>query len=226
MPANAVWQNAQAVCFDVDSTVCTEEGIDVLAKYCGVEDQVKHWTTRAMEGEVKFEHALKARLEIIQPRKQDIEACLRHFPPRFSPGIVPLFQQLRERQVPTYLVSGGFRAMIAPVADALHVPFTRVFANTIWFDDATGAYAGFDSNEPTSRDGGKASALTRIQERGKYENMVMIGDGMTDVQAKPPARLVIGYGGVVMRQTVQAQADWYITDFHELINALKPPQSS
>lgn len=30
-----IWRNADAVCFDVDSTVIKEEGIDELAKFCG-----------------------------------------------------------------------------------------------------------------------------------------------------------------------------------------------
>lgn len=34
-------KQADAVCFDVDSTVCTGEGIDDLAFRCGKEDQVK-----------------------------------------------------------------------------------------------------------------------------------------------------------------------------------------
>lgn len=38
--AQRVWREADAVCFDVDSTVITEEGIDELAKYCGVGQQV------------------------------------------------------------------------------------------------------------------------------------------------------------------------------------------
>ncbi len=35
--ALAVWKRADAVCFDVDSTVITTEGIDELAKYAGVD---------------------------------------------------------------------------------------------------------------------------------------------------------------------------------------------
>ena len=38
--------NAQAVCFDVDSTVCTYEGIDVLAEFKGVGDEVAELTRR------------------------------------------------------------------------------------------------------------------------------------------------------------------------------------
>ena len=32
----AIWRSADAVCFDVDSTVCMDEGIDELAFFLGV----------------------------------------------------------------------------------------------------------------------------------------------------------------------------------------------
>jgi len=35
-----LWKNTDAVCFDVDSTVCQGEGIDDLAAYLGVGEQV------------------------------------------------------------------------------------------------------------------------------------------------------------------------------------------
>ena len=41
-----MWRTADAVCFDVDSTVCTDEGIDELAAYCGAGEAVAAWTTR------------------------------------------------------------------------------------------------------------------------------------------------------------------------------------
>lgn len=36
-----LFRRADAVCFDVDSTVIKEEGIDELAKFCGVGDAVR-----------------------------------------------------------------------------------------------------------------------------------------------------------------------------------------
>lgn len=46
---------AEAVCFDVDSTVIREEGIDELAKFCGVGDAVTEmWvsnTRKTLSGE-------------------------------------------------------------------------------------------------------------------------------------------------------------------------------
>lgn len=35
-----IWRSADAVCFDVDSTVCTDEAIDELAKFVGREKEV------------------------------------------------------------------------------------------------------------------------------------------------------------------------------------------
>lgn len=40
MNAKYIWQSSDAVCFDVDSTVCTGEGIDDLAEFCGVGKEV------------------------------------------------------------------------------------------------------------------------------------------------------------------------------------------
>ena len=39
--AMAVWREADAVCFDVDSTVIQDEGLDQIAEFCGVGDKVK-----------------------------------------------------------------------------------------------------------------------------------------------------------------------------------------
>ncbi len=36
-----LWRTADCVCFDVDSTVCVDEGIDELAAYLGVGEKVK-----------------------------------------------------------------------------------------------------------------------------------------------------------------------------------------
>jgi hypothetical protein len=39
-------RKADAVCFDVDSTVCLDEGIDELANFCGAGQAVAEWTAK------------------------------------------------------------------------------------------------------------------------------------------------------------------------------------
>ena len=43
-----------------------------------------------MNGDVKFEDALAARLDIIKPSRQDIQDCLAQHPPKFTPGTAVL----------------------------------------------------------------------------------------------------------------------------------------
>jgi phosphoserine phosphatase len=212
---------ADAVCFDVDSTVIAEEAIDVLAEYLGKGEEVAALTKKAMEGATKFQDALQMRLDLMQPARDQILACLRDQPLVLTPGVEQLMMSLKHRNVDIWLVSGGFRIMIEPVAHQLGIPISNIVANTILFDAETGKYTGFDTNEPTSRDMGKPKALQQIQADHKYETMVMVGDGATDAQAKPPAKSFIGFGGVVVRDAVQKKADWFVTDFADMIRVVE-----
>lgn len=38
--ARNIWRNVDAVCFDVDSTVCRDEAIDELARFAGKDKEV------------------------------------------------------------------------------------------------------------------------------------------------------------------------------------------
>lgn len=50
-----------------------------------------------------------------------------------------------------------------------------------------GEYAGFDESQPTAEGGGKGKVISMLKEQNGFENVVMIGDGATDLEACPPA---------------------------------------
>jgi phosphoserine phosphatase len=172
-------------------------------------------TKQAMEGGMAFQDALSARLELLQPSRQSILQCLQDQPLVLTDGIQELMAALQRKNVDIWLVSGGFRIMIEPIAQQLDIPVKNIVANTLLFN-GDGSYSGFDTTEPTSADMGKPKALTQIQAAMGYETMVMVGDGATDAQAKPPAAAFIGFGGVVERAAVKAKSDWFVTDFREM----------
>lgn len=218
--ARRALRQADAVCFDVDSTVVTTEGIDLLARCYDVEEAVANLTRGAMEGDVKFQDAMAARLELMQPSRASLARCVKSEGlMQLSDGVAAVVAKLHARGTHVYLVSGGFRVMIEPVAALLGIPKDRIFANTIVFN-SDGSYAGFDRSEPTSRDGGKPAVFESLRKRFGYATMVMVGDGATDMQARPPADAFVGYGGVVVRKRVAEGADWFVTDFQELLEVL------
>jgi phosphoserine phosphatase len=54
-----------------------------------------------------------------------------------------------------------------------------------------------------------------------YKGVAMVGDGATDMDARPPASVFVGFGGVVVRDTVKAGADWFAYDFKAMTAALE-----
>lgn len=62
----------ERIIFDCDSTLSTIEGIDYLAEIAGKGSEVADLTSKAMNGEVKFEDVFAKRLDIIQPRKEQL----------------------------------------------------------------------------------------------------------------------------------------------------------
>ena len=90
--------------------------------------------------------------------------------------------------------------MIEPIAKQLNIANDNIYANTILFNDKGN---GFDEEEYTSADYGKQRVMEHLQSKCGYEMIVMVGDGVTDAQARPPAKAFLGYGGVVVRASVR-----------------------
>ncbi|KAG2446311.1 hypothetical protein HXX76_000899 [Chlamydomonas incerta] len=227
----AVWRKADAVCFDVDCTITVNDSLDLLAEFMGVKEQVEILTNKAMDGTLSLEQALDERLNIINCSPEDIKRFIKAHPPasRMAPGIKELINSLQARGKAIYLISGGFRELTLPIASYLGIPKENVFANRMnWqWDDETGMptkLVGFDVSEPTAHNQGKVQAIARIRQRNPYNTVVMIGDGITDleaVQTTGGADLFIGSGVVVERPAVAREADWYVYDYADLLRTMQ-----
>ncbi|KPP73183.1 phosphoserine phosphatase-like [Scleropages formosus] len=186
-----LFRGADAVCFDVDSTVIREEGIDELAKFCGVGDAVTEMTRKAMGGSVSFKTALTERLSIIRCSREQVNKLITDHPPQLTPGIKELVNRLQHRGVKVFLISGGFRCIVEHVATQLNIPLHH------------------------------GKVISMLKEMYGFEKVVMIGDGATDMEACPPANAFIGFGGNVIRPQVKEKSLWFVTSFGELLKELE-----
>lgn len=84
-----------------------------------------------------------------------------------------------------------------------------------------GEYAGFDEAAMTCDNGGKGLVCGYLKKLHGFNNLVMIGDGSTDLEAAPPADAFIGFGGVVVRERVRREAKWFVHSFTELTEILE-----
>ena len=102
---------------DMDSTMITIECIDELADSVGIKAEVAGITRRAMNGELDFASALEARVALLEgvPESAIREICASRL--ALNPGAATLVRTMRANGAATLLVSGGFTAFTAYVAD-------------------------------------------------------------------------------------------------------------
>lgn len=81
----------------------------------------------------------------------------------------------------------------------------------------TGVIFDFDRSQPTSRSDGKRNVVGAIKSRLPPDAAVlMVGDGMTDAAACPPADAFLGFGGVVARPAVRRSTPYFFESFEEM----------
>lgn len=203
------------VCFDVDSTLVSIEGIDVLA---GDHPEIAQLTEAAMNGEIPIDQVYRRRLEIIEPSLTEIRALGRRYVDSLLPGAESLIARLRADHVTVRLVTGGIEQAVLPLAERLQISPTFVHAVPLQFDE-DGIYRGFDMAAPTARPLGKAVVVRNIRSRNKG-SIAFVGDGVTDLDTLSVVDAFIGFGGVVAREAVRQRAAHFVKSFTELATLL------
>ena len=195
------------VFFDVDSTLVTLEGIDVLG---GGNPEIVRLTEAAMNGEIALDEVYARRLEIIRPTRAAVEALGRTYCDSLVDGAEETIARLQAAGVTIHLVTAGITQAIAPLAEKLKIRASNVHAVALRFDE-DGNYVDFDRRSMLARTGGKELVVRAILTRAKGKG-AFVGDGASDLETKGIVSLFIGFGGVVVRPAVRANADVYVAE--------------
>ncbi|MEM6739725.1 MAG: HAD-IB family phosphatase, partial [Pseudomonadota bacterium] len=101
---------------DMDSTMIAQECIDELAEVAGIGARVKEITARAMNGELDFEAALRARVALLKGLEVSVIDDVLATRITEAPGGRALLRTMKAGGATTLLVSGGFTAFSSVVA--------------------------------------------------------------------------------------------------------------
>jgi phosphoserine phosphatase len=188
------------VVMDVDSTLISNEVIELLAEEAGCAPQVTMITERAMAGELDFEGSLRERVRLLAGLDAAaIERARRRI--RLTPGARTFVRTLKRLGFCVAIVSGGFTPFTNWLAEELDLDYA--YANELEVADGllTGEVVG-----PVVDRARKAALLAQIAaaQGVPLSQTVAVGDGANDLDMLGAAGLGIAFNA---KPVVRARAD-------------------
>jgi phosphoserine phosphatase len=199
-PAGLYRRAMRLIVMDVDSTLIQNEVIDLLAERAGCAAQVAKVTESAMRGELDFAASLRERAALLAGLDADVLDEVRASL-RLTPGARTLVRTLKRLGYKCGIVSGGFTAVIQPLADELGIDY--VAANTL--EVADGRLTGRVLDPVVDRDA-KTEALRRFAQAAgvPLSQTVAVGDGANDLGMIGAAGLGVAFNAKpVVREAAQ-----------------------
>jgi D-3-phosphoglycerate dehydrogenase len=216
---------APTLIFDFDSTLVRIETLEALADIAleghvdaaSIRAQIASLTDRAMAGEVDFGEALRARLALLPLTRAHVQTLADRILDEGTPSVRRNLRFFNENAASIIILSGGFREIIAPVAERLGVSPDRVICNDLIYD-AEGVVTGVDDANPLSHENGKPTVIKALGLRGP---VVMVGDGWNDAEVKlgGAADRFYAFTEIARRDKVVAVADGEARSIDELLHA-------
>jgi phosphoserine phosphatase len=188
------------IVMDVDSTLIQEEVIDLLAERVGCASEVAKITESAMRGELDFAASLRERAALLAGLDAAVLDSVRASL-RLTPGARTLIRTLKRLGYKCGIVSGGFTAVIEPLAASLGIDY--VAANTL--EVVNGQLTGRVLEPVIDRDGKTEALRTFARAAGvPLSQTVAVGDGANDLGMISAAGLGVAFNA---KPVVQNAAD-------------------
>ena len=216
------WPPYTHIFFDCDSTLTAVEGIDVLADAAGKGWRVQVLTRAAMNGDLELEEVYAKRLQAVKPTRGQINAIRQVYKQNVVEDAASVIKALQALGHYVYIVSGGLAEPVSEFGVYLGVPRQNILAVAVQYNELSGTWWQNDEEIPNiqkkyrryrevdlASSNGKAAVIRRLL-REKPGRALLVGDGNSDLLAGTDVDLFVGYGGVISRPRVLAEAPCFL----------------
>ena len=216
------WPAAELIFFDCDSTLSSIEGIDELARLKGKEGRVGLLTNKAMDGELDLADVYGKRLQTIRPTRAQLKAVEERYWEYAVEDARETIAALHFLVKQVFIISGGLIDAVSGFGRRLGVDADKIRAVELEYNKLSGEWWRYHepgaqqaqtyldyAHGPLTVSSGKSRIIEELAGELPGRRM-MIGDGDSDLAAKDAVDIFIGYGGVLARDSVAAQADIFL----------------
>lgn len=189
---------------DVDGTLILEEGIDLLGREAGREEEISQITSRAMRGELDFESSLRKRVSFLEGLPISVfDKVFNSI--HLTPNAHEFISILQKNGILVGLVSGGFTPIVERLAKSLGIAYFSANQLEVKGGFLTGKLVGQIISPEV-----KKETLEQWREKLKLpqERTVAIGDGANDLLMLKSAGLGIAFcAKEVLKKEIQHHVD-------------------
>ena len=212
---------------DFDSTFIKLETLDELAKLTLKNDvnkdekikKIISITNYAMTGKINFSEALNLRLKILKINKENVLKIILLLSNQISDSINSNFNLIKSISNNIWIVSGGFKNIIAPIVKPFGIKKNKILANDFIFNKKNHV-VGCDIKNDLFKNNGKIIAIKKLN---ILNNTIMIGDGYTDfeVYKHGAVKNFIYFSENVLRKDVLKLSKFHARSFNDVLKILK-----
>lgn len=190
-----LWRrHPRLVVFDMDSTLITQEVIDLMAATIkdppDLADKIADITHRAMNGELEFDAAFRERVALLKNLPATVFEQLRPVLD-VTNGVPQLLKALKRLGIKTAVLSGGFLPLTSWLASQLGIDYAH--ANEVVIDDS-GKLTGEVKGTIVGKERKKQLLIEIAAKEGiALEQTVAVGDGANDLAMLETAGLGVAW---------------------------------
>lgn len=194
----------------------------MLAQSSGKGWRVEVLTRAAMEGELDLGDVYSKRLRAVKPTQAQIRSIRQVYKRNVVEDAAEVISVLQEWGHKVYIVSGGLAEPVLEFGLYLGVPRQNIRAVNVQYNELSGPWWNQDQSAEASKrylyhessaltvSDGKARIIRELMS-GQSGRTLFVGDGVSDLLAARNTDLFVGFGGVVRRSQVAAEAPCYIS---------------
>ncbi|NDJ85454.1 MAG: phosphoserine phosphatase [Chloroflexi bacterium] len=217
------WTTYDLIFFDCDSTLSTIEGVDELARLKGKQDRVGILTQKAMDGDLDLADVYGKRLRAIKPTRAQLDTIERMYWDTMVPDTPAVIAALHYLRRHVFIISGGLADAVNGFGRRLGVASDHIRAVSLQYNELSGEWWRYydpaaqrnqsylDYHEgPLTVSSGKSEVVRELA-GNHFGRRLLIGDGTSDLATQNNSiDLFVGFGGVVVRPKVEAEADVFV----------------